>query len=105
MKTANGCFDALHVVEKWSPDIILLDIMMPEHDGFFTARALRRLSRDDFAIIAYTATDQDFVRLNSDASLFDGYCQKASSLTYLHRLIEGLVSRGHVSCLTFWNGR
>ncbi|SAK42835.1 response regulator receiver protein [Caballeronia fortuita] len=93
VKTANGCFEALRVVANWVPDVILLDIMMPEHDGFFTARALRRLSKDGFAIIAYTANDQDFVRSNGDAALFDGYCQKAISPTYLLGLMERLYSR------------
>ncbi|WP_063786781.1 response regulator [Caballeronia cordobensis] len=93
VRTANGCFGALQVADSWAPDIILLDIMMPEHDGFFTARALRRLSRDDFAIIAYTANDQDFVRSSGDVTLFDAYCQKAISPTYLLGLMEGLYSR------------
>ncbi|WP_343895157.1 PleD family two-component system response regulator [Craurococcus roseus] len=33
--------EALAVAAQWSPDVILLDVMMPEMDGFETCRALK----------------------------------------------------------------
>ncbi len=40
--TANNGVEALVKVEKYTPDIILLDVMMPEIDGFETCRRLKR---------------------------------------------------------------
>jgi two-component system OmpR family response regulator len=37
-----SCADALEVVDDFDPDLLLLDVMMPEVDGPATLRALRR---------------------------------------------------------------
>lgn len=41
--TACGsCADALHAVDEFTPDLLLLDVMMPEVDGPSTLRQLRK---------------------------------------------------------------
>ena len=37
-----SCADALEVVDDFAPDLLLLDVMMPDVDGPATLRALRR---------------------------------------------------------------
>ena len=55
--------DALHAIDGWVPHVVVLDISMPEHDGFATARVLRRISPTRNAgIIAFTALGEDYVR-------------------------------------------
>ncbi len=43
VKVANSCEMALKVMEQCEPDLILLDIDMPGHDGFYTYKAIREL--------------------------------------------------------------
>jgi CheY-like chemotaxis protein len=62
--TARNGREALEVLEHARPDLILLDLMMPEMDGFATLDALRaRESTRDIPVIILTA------RLLSDADL------------------------------------
>ncbi len=49
---------ALRILENFRPDIILLDVMMPEMDGFATARAVRQLAGCEMTpILIMTALD------------------------------------------------
>jgi CheY-like chemotaxis protein len=84
--------EALHAVDHWSPHIIILDISMPEHDGFATARVMRRIARTrDAGIIAFTALGEEFVRKQGLTAGFDGYCQKGNPPAALVWLIQRLV--------------
>src|SRR3569623_1836386 len=40
--TASNGKDALHIAAKAAPDLVLLDVMMPGHDGFAVCRMLKR---------------------------------------------------------------
>lgn len=46
--------EALTLLEKWEPDLVLLDVMMPEMDGPATYAAIRAL-RTDLPIVFITA--------------------------------------------------
>ena len=77
-RTAIGCDEALRCVKDWVPDVVVLDIMMPERDGYETASALRDyLPTHSLGIVAFTSLDQDHVKETGRARHnFDGYCQK-----------------------------
>jgi two-component system OmpR family response regulator len=84
--------DALHAIDGWVPHVVVLDISMPEHDGFATARVLRRIPPTrDVGIIAFTALGEDYVRTKGVRAGFDGYCQKGNTPHALVRLIKCLV--------------
>ena len=54
-----SCADALEVVDDFSPDLLLLDVMMPEVDGPSTLRELRKCeSASDAPAVFITAKVQ-----------------------------------------------
>ena len=67
-EAANGR-DALQAIEAGAPDLILLDLMMPEMDGFDVVAALQRHSGwRDIPVIVVTSMDltaADHARINS----------------------------------------
>lgn len=46
--------DAVSLYAKLKPDVVLLDIMMPNHDGFFALEKIREID-PDAKVIAVTA--------------------------------------------------
>lgn len=90
-RVAGGCGEALEIIRNWIPDVVLLDLMMPQRDGFTTARAIRAYpSTSDVFICAYTGRDEVLITRSEEGSLFDGYVRKGASppslLSYLKHL-------------------
>jgi len=91
-RAANGCNEALKCVKDWVPDVVVLDIMMPERDGYDTASALRSyLPTASLGIVAFTSLDEQHVReTGRGRHNFDGYCQKGTPPNVLLALIRNL---------------
>lgn len=84
--------DAVRCLEVWQPDVIVLDINMPEYNGFETARVIRGLAHSrDCAIIAFTALSAFNVIEKAQSCGFDAYCQKGTSLESLISLIDAFI--------------
>ncbi len=59
VKTASGGAEALALVESERPDLVVLDVMMPEMDGFEVLENLRRKPETEkLPVIMLTARDQ-----------------------------------------------
>jgi two-component system, OmpR family, response regulator len=77
---ALGGVDALQQLNPWQPHIFVLDITMPEHNGFAVARVLRRISSGrDAGIIAFTVLGKDEFAALGPAADFDGYVSVRAS--------------------------
>lgn len=72
VEAENG-LDALARFEEARPDVVLLDVLMPELDGFETARAMKaRLGDDHVPIILVTSlSDEESLRQGMDAGADD----------------------------------
>lgn len=58
--TVKGGFEAGVMVVEWKPDIILLDILMPEIDGYEVCQRIRQTDETkDIPIIAVTALNDE----------------------------------------------
>lgn len=89
---ATSGVQALQLIRNWMPDVVVLDIDMPVHDGFSTARVLRRIpSTHDAAIVAFTSLDEREVWEKGYPAGFDGYCQKGHSPKELVDMIHAMV--------------
>ncbi len=86
--------EALKKARSLLPDLILLDLMLPELDGFAVCEILRReASTASVPIIILTAMSTQFARLAGLESGANDYITKPFSPKYLLRRIETLL--GH----------
>jgi len=72
-------------------DLILLDVMLPEVDGFTICRELRK--RSDVPIIFITARHNESDRLHGYKLGCDDYVTKPFSLAELHAKVNALLKR------------
>jgi DNA-binding response OmpR family regulator len=75
--TATNGLDALKKARSWTPDLILLDLVLPELDGFAVCEALKR-GTDTAAIpiIMMTGLTSEFTRYAGMESGADEYITK-----------------------------
>ena len=85
---------ALEVIEKILPDLILLDIMMPELDGFATCKALKSSHKTkEIPIIFLTAkTDTEDIVKGFDLGAVD-YVTKPVDETLFRKRVSGVIER------------
>jgi len=84
---------AIDTAESRHPDVILLDIGMPEMDGYAVCRELRGKSElKDTVIVAQTGWGQESDRLKAFEAGFDHHITKPVSLDMLSRLLNDITS-------------
>jgi CheY-like chemotaxis protein len=85
---AHDGMTALDLVEAHRPDIVFLDIGMPQMDGYEVARRIRRLPQLRSAmLVALTGWGQEKDRLQSEAAGFDRHLVKPAELDALRKLV------------------
>jgi DNA-binding response OmpR family regulator len=82
---------ALRVFHQVRPDVVLLDVSMPELDGWQTLERIRDLS--DVPVLMLTAKDAEADRVRGLRSGADDYVVKPFSREELLARVEGLLRR------------
>lgn len=88
-----------HLIEKFKvpkniPDIVLLDISMPEMDGFETAKWIK-VHHPEVLIVALSAQNDDQSLINMVKAGAKGYLIKNIHPTALEKALDSLVANGY----------
>jgi two-component system cell cycle response regulator DivK len=98
--TANNGEDALTIAKMARPDLILMDIAMPQQDGLAATRHIREQAElGDVPVIALTAFDTEGFRQAAFDAGFNGYLTKPIDFDRLKKLMKMLLSGGRTSSL------
>jgi len=93
--TASNGEDAIKIAAQTNPNLILMDINLPELDGLAATRRIRDIeSLREVPVVAVTAFGTEgFQRAAYDVGV-DGYLTKPIDLDRMHQLIARLLSPG-----------
>ncbi len=84
----------INVAQKDSPDIILLDIMMPRKDGLKTLEVLKKNKKTmSIPIIMLTAVEDEGTKLKAAHSYCEDYVVKPVSCEMLKMKIDEVFNR------------
>jgi signal transduction histidine kinase len=78
---------ALDAVATFAPDIVLLDIGMPDMDGYETSRRIRAQYANDVTLVALTGWGQDEDLRQSRAAGFDHHLVKPPDIERLRKIL------------------
>ena len=89
--TASGATEALAVLQENTVDLILMDIEMPEMDGFELTRLIRQLLKQWVPIIFLTASTDDAHLIQGIDAGGDDYLTKPVNATVLSAKIRAMA--------------
>ncbi len=87
--TAKNGKEALHQTEKEKPDLVILDIVMPEMDGL---EALRRIKEKQNGIPVVLYTSHPGYLFSDRAQAADAVVMKSADLDELKKMIRELLN-------------
>ncbi|WP_092612240.1 response regulator transcription factor [Raineyella antarctica] len=87
----------LAAVRSWSPDVVILDLGLPEMDGMEVCRRLRTFS--DAYVIMLTARDDEFDTLMGFSAGADDYVTKPFSTRTLVSRVQAVLRRSRAGGL------
>ena len=91
---ATDAMDALNVLKTAQPDLILMDINMPDMDGYTLTAKIK--SMPGFERVPILAVTANVMRGDKEKTLeagCDGYIQKPLDIEQLTREVERFISR------------
>ena len=92
--TASNGVDALKSAKKITPNLILLDIMMPEMDGIETCEKIRAIKSLENTLIAFlTARNEDYSQVAGFEAGADDYITKPIKPKVLVSKVKSLLRR------------
>jgi DNA-binding response OmpR family regulator len=85
---------AVELYEKFKPDIVLLDVMMPEYDGFYGLENIKKIN-PAAKVIMVTAdltydTEKKLKALNASAIIYKPY-EIDSVIETIHKVYKGEI--------------
>ena len=96
VKAASNGKEAIKKAKIFIPEIILLDVMMPEMDGIEACRLLREIpSLNNTRIIFLSARNEDYTQLSAFDAGADDYISKPVKPKILLKKISSIFKRIH----------
>ncbi|MBY6057163.1 response regulator [Leisingera daeponensis] len=107
--TAGNGYEAVDLAQSWMPDLVLMDVRMPDMDGLDATRAIRareqELGLDPVPVIGLSANAMSEQRSEGLAAGMDDYLAKpvnkaalAAALTRLWPAEAGTARKGSTKC-------
>lgn len=89
--SANNITNAEKVVKEITPDIMILDVMLPDGDGFDFMKEIRKLT--DIPVIFLTAKDEDYDKIIGLGLGADDYMTKPFLMKELMLRVKAILKR------------
>lgn len=95
IRVCNDGIEGLNAVKQWGPSIVLLDVMMPNMDGYTTLTKIREFS--NVPVILLTAKGQQVDKAMGFIKGCDDYMVKPFDLSELSFRIKAILKRVNLS--------
>lgn len=94
IRTASNGREAVRITEEFRPDLVLMDVMMPEMDGLAACREIRSTKKIENTLVAFlTARGEDYSQIAGFEAGGDDYITKPIKPRVLISRVKALLKR------------
>ncbi len=87
VETADSGSKALELIKQSIPDIVFLDVVMPEMDGIETLREIRKIS-PSLAVVMVTAHTSNKKIMEAEELGVSGFFRKSADFSHAAKMIQ-----------------
>ena len=91
--TAKDGIEAVDICLSQTPDLVLMDLRMPNMDGFIATRTLREKGFSN-PIVILTASESEEDRKQAEAAGCDGYILKTMDMHGVEATLDSFLRKG-----------
>jgi two-component system alkaline phosphatase synthesis response regulator PhoP len=100
VEVASNGLDGIEIAKTFKPDLIILDVMMPQMDGIEVCEALRKLPGSDLTLICFlTARGEDYSQIAGLDAGADDYISKPVRPRVLISRINAVLRRRSIPAI------
>ncbi|MBN4071884.1 response regulator [bacterium AH-315-F18] len=93
VNTANGGYEALIAVGRFQPHLVILDIMMPDIDGFEVCQKIKSArSKRPASVLAISGAKDDEIQKSILAAGADGFISKSAGVRAILNKVNSLLA-------------
>ncbi len=91
VQTANSGSEAIQAAHEWDPDLIVLDLMMPDLDGWQVCREVRTFSQAPILVLSAVVDSEGVMRALDEGA--DNYLVKPAPAGVLVSHLRNMMQR------------
>ena len=87
-KTAENLEQTMELITNWQPDLVLLDLRMPEHSGYEVFKRIRLSASSSVPIYAMTGDATAQIQVKCSSVGFDGFIIKPFEISTIEEILN-----------------
>ena len=91
LATGNNGLDAVNLYKRFKPDVVLMDLIMPQYDGFYGLEKIRQFDPDSKVIIFSASLTPEYIKTLRQMKV-SAITQKPYDMDLVIKLIDKIIN-------------
>ncbi len=91
LATGNNGLDAVNLYKRFKPDVVLMDLLMPQYDGFYGLEKIRQYDPNSKVIIFSASLTPKYIKILQEMKV-SAITQKPYDMDLVIKIIDKIIN-------------